>query len=127
MKFNIITIILVTVIGTLSSCEKFLEESPSKTSSLVVTTTAQLDALLNNYSSTFYKEGNRTAIYSTDDFGLTTDLYNARPGTFSSMATIQFMLWDIEYLPQDTREGFWSGEYKKIFNANMVLDFRIRG
>jgi hypothetical protein len=105
-----------------SSCEKFLDESPSKTSSLVVKTTAQLDALLNTYS-TFYSEGNRTAIYGTDDYGLTVDLYNARPGTFSSMATIQFTLWDIDFLPQDTREGFWSGEYRKIFNANMVLEY----
>ncbi len=123
MKFNISSpILLIAVAFSFTSCEKFLEESPSKTSSLVVTTTDQLDALLNNYS-TFYNEGNRTAIYSTDDYVLTTDLYNARPGTFSSMATIQFMLWDIDYLPSDTREGFWSGEFRKIFNANMVLEY----
>lgn len=104
-----------------TSCKKFLEEAPSKTTSLVVTTTAQLEALLNNHNN-FYQEGNRTAIYSTDDYGLTTTLYNARPGTFSSMAIFQFMLWDIDYLPDDTRENFWSGEYRKIFNANMVLE-----
>ena len=74
---------LIAVALAFTSCEKFLEESPSKTSSLVVTTTDQLDALLNNYSSTFYREGNRTAIYTTDDYELTTDLYDARPGTFS--------------------------------------------
>jgi starch-binding outer membrane protein, SusD/RagB family len=116
------THLLILFIVTLSSCEKFLDEMPSKTTSLVVTTTAQLDALLNNYN-TFYSEGNRTAIYSTDDFGLTLDLYNARPGTFSSMATIQFSLWDTEFLPDDTREVFWSNEYKKIFNANMALQY----
>jgi hypothetical protein len=105
------------------SCKKFLEEAPSKTTSLVVTTTAQLDAMLNNYSSVFYTEGNRTAIYSTDDYELSKALYDARPGTFSSMATIEFMLWDNDYLPDDTREIFWSNEYKKIFYANMVLDY----
>ena len=105
-----------------SSCKKYLEEPPSKTTSLVVTTTDQLSALLNNYTQ-FYAEGNRTAIYSTDDYELPKSLYDARPATFSSMATIQFMLWDIPYLPDDTREGFWSGEYKKIFYANMALDY----
>lgn len=114
--------IFIIISISLLSCEKFLDESPSKTTSLIVTTTAQLDALLNNHT-TFYTEGNRTAIYSSDDYELTTDLYDARPGTFSSMATIQFMLWDIEYLPMDTREGFWSGEFRKIFNANMVLEY----
>jgi starch-binding outer membrane protein, SusD/RagB family len=120
------TVLLCTVFTFgLSSCKNsindFLEEAPSRTTSLVVTTTTQLDALLNNYS-TFYSEGNRTAIYSSDDFSLTKALYDARPGTFS-MATIEFMLWDIPFLPDDTREGFWSGEFRKIFYANMVLDY----
>ena len=126
MKKSIHYIVLSAAIfifsGFFTSCVKFLDAAPSKTTSLVVTTTAQLDALLNSYTS-FYSEGNRTAIYSTDDYGLTKQLYDARPGTFSSMATIEFMLWDIPYLPDDTREGFWSGEYRKIFSANMVLDY----
>ncbi|TWF38973.1 SusD-like starch-binding protein associating with outer membrane [Chitinophaga polysaccharea] len=111
----------MALLTLLSSCDKYLNEPPSKTSSLVVTTTAQLNALLNNYS-TFYQEGNRTAIYSTDDADLPLDLYNARPSTFS-MAQVEFTLWDINNLPDDGRESFWSGEYKKIFNANMALSY----
>ncbi|MEC5147005.1 RagB/SusD family nutrient uptake outer membrane protein [Chitinophaga sp. 212800010-3] len=103
------------------SCNNYLDAPPSKTSSLVVTTTAQLSALLNNYS-TFYQEGNRTAIYSTDDADLPVELFNARPSTFS-MAQVEFTLWDIDNLPDDGRESFWSGEYKKIFNANMALAY----
>jgi hypothetical protein len=49
--------------------DEFLEERPSKTTSLVVTTADQLDALLSRYAG-FYAEGNRTPIYSTDDYGL---------------------------------------------------------
>ena len=64
-------LLLTVLLILLQSCEKFLEEAPSKTSSLVVKTTAQINALLNNQSS-FYLEGNRTQIYSSDDFGLTT-------------------------------------------------------
>ncbi|QEH41312.1 RagB/SusD family nutrient uptake outer membrane protein [Chitinophaga sp. XS-30] len=110
--------VLLLALG-LSSCDKFLDERPNKTSSLEVTTVSQLDALLNNFIS-FYNEGNRTAIHSTDDYGLTVDLYNARPGTFT-LAAVEFATWDKDYLPDDTREGFWSGEYRKIFTANMAL------
>ncbi|SEM26411.1 SusD family protein [bacterium A37T11] len=103
------------------SCNKFLDEAPSKTTSLVVKTTDQLNALLNNYNS-FYQEGNNTAVYSTDDNGLNTMIYDAKPGTFT-MAAVEFSLWDTDYLAGDGQESFWSGEYKKIFNANMVLEY----
>jgi starch-binding outer membrane protein, SusD/RagB family len=120
-KYILNGLVLLSVAVLLGSCDKFLGERPSKTSALVVTSTAQLNALLNNTSS-FYTEGNRTAIYSTDDFGWTKAIYDARPGTFS-MATVQFALWDVDFLPDDTREIFWSTEYRKIFTANMVLQY----
>ena len=119
--FPAIVLSLLILTG-LSSCSDYLEEPPSKTTSLVVTTTEQLSALLNNYS-IFYAEGNRTAIYSTDDYELPKSLYDARPATFSSLAGTQFMLWDVQYLPDDTRENFWSNEYRKIFYTNMALDY----
>ncbi len=111
----------VLAISLLSSCNKFLAEKPSKTTTLVVTTTDQLNELLNNYT-TFYLEANRTAIYSTDNAGLSTALYSARPGTFA-MAAVLFSTWDQQYLADDGSETFWSGEFRKIFNANMVLAY----
>ncbi len=123
IKNNITKIMLLgLIILSFSSCDKFLDERPSKTTSLPINSIAQLEALLSNYS-TFYAEGNRTVIYSSDDYELPVSLYNARPGTFSSMATIQFMLWDTEFLPDDTREVFWSTEFRKIFTANLVLRY----
>ena len=116
--------ILCVFILSLSACEKvddFLGERPSKSTSLVVTTADQLDALLNRYAG-FYLEGNRTPIYSTDDYGLTMDLYLKRPATFS-MAVMIFGLWDIENLPNDGRQVFWRNEWNKIFHANMVLSY----
>lgn len=113
-------IALLSTMLTFSSCKKFLDEKPSKTSSLVVTTTTQLNALLDNYR-TFYIENNRTAINSTDDYGLNLNLYNASPGTFK-LPLIQFFLWDSQYIPNDNTERLWNGEYQKIFNANLVLD-----
>ncbi len=118
---NIIPNIVMATAGAvlLSSCNKYLDEMPSKTTSVVVSNTGQLDLLLNGYTN-FYTEGNRTAIYGTDDYEVTPTLFNARPATFGITPFI-FSLWDIEYLPDDTREGFWSGEWRKIFNANLVL------
>lgn len=117
-------LILCAFIFSLTACQKvdeFLEERPSKSTSLVVTTADQLDALLNRYTG-FYQEGNRTPIYSTDDYGLTMDLYLKRPASFS-MAVMLFGLWDIENLPADGRQIFWRNEWNKIFHANMVLSY----
>ncbi|MCK7554029.1 RagB/SusD family nutrient uptake outer membrane protein [Chitinophaga sedimenti] len=83
------------------------------------TTAAQLEALLNN-TATFYTEANRTAIYSTDDCGLSAAMYKASASPFN-MAAVEFATWDTLYLQDDTQETMWSTEYRKIFNANMVL------
>lgn len=104
----------------LSGCERFLEEPPSKTSSLVVKTTAQLNALLDNQS-TFFQEENRTQSLSTDDWGMTVDLYNGGRSVLSNIANIQFSNWDSQYLVNDIGDRLWSNEYKKIFTANVAL------
>lgn len=114
-------IALALTAGLLPGCDKFLDERPSKTSSLVVTTTSQLNALLNDYNE-FYAESNNTAILSTDDYGLTTPIYDARPGIFSPI-TVQYNTWDTAYLMDDPGQSFWSSEYRKIFTANMVLQY----
>jgi len=114
-------IALALTAGLLQGCDKFLDERPSKTSSLVVTTTSQLNALLNDYNE-FYAENNNTAILSTDDYGLTTSIYDARPGIFSPI-TVQYNTWDTAYLMDDPGQSFWSSEYRKIFTANMVLQY----
>lgn len=117
---NLGVLLLMALLPVLFSCEKFLSEKPSKSSSLVVSTTDQLSALLNSYR-TFYEEPNLTAFVSTDNYGLNIDLYNARPGTFS-LPLIQYATWDIENIPDERyNNSFWSGEYEKVFNANMVL------
>ncbi|MDR2130954.1 MAG: RagB/SusD family nutrient uptake outer membrane protein [Odoribacteraceae bacterium] len=103
----------------LAGCNDFLDEAPSKTSSLVVSTVDQLDALLGNYSS-FYQVADRNSIYGTDDYGLPLDLYLTRPGTFS-LAAVQYYTWDTENIPFDGRLSFWPNQYRKIFYANMVL------
>ncbi len=105
-----------------SSCNKFLDEQPSKTSSLVVKTTAQLNALLDDYTQ-FYEEASFTQINSTDDNGLTVELYNGGRGTFSHMPTVLFAFWDTQFIPDLTTDALWRTEYKKIFTANLALSY----
>lgn len=116
IKLSIFAIIFSLL---MSSCEDFLSEKPSKSSSLVPTSVEQLEYLLNLYT-TFYLETNRTIIHSSDDYGVIPELYLAKSNAYG-IASIQFATWDTQFLPFDTREGFWSGEYKKIFTANMVM------
>lgn len=103
------------------ACNDFLAEKPSKTSSLVPETTDHLEDLFNSYSS-FYQEGNTTAIRSSDDYGVYTDIYQAKTNAYSTK-NLEFALWDIEYLSLESSDGFWTSEYKKIFTANMVMDY----
>ena len=119
MKIKTYIIGLLALAGV--SCNDYLAEQPSKTTSLVPSTTDHLEYLLNNYS-TFYQEQNKTAIYSSDDFGLYTDIYDADNGTYTTEIT-EFATWDTEYLPMESSDAFWTGEYKKIFIANMVLEY----
>jgi hypothetical protein len=86
----------------------------------VVKTTAQINALLDNPSN-FYTENNSSQIFSTDDYGLTVNVYNGGRGTFSNMAAFEFLTWDTQYIP-DLNDQFWSGEYRKIFTANLALN-----
>lgn len=111
----------VVVVFLFASCKKFLDAAPSKTTSLVVKTTAQISALLDNQN-TFYLEENRSQTFSTDDCGITVALYNGGRGTFTFMPAFHFLTWDTQYIPTATpSDGLWSGEYKKIFTANLAL------
>lgn len=111
---------VITAMLLLTSCKKFLAEPPNKTTSLVVKTTTQINALLDNPAN-FYVENNSSQIFSTDDYGLTLNIYNGGKGTFSNMAAFEFLTWDTQYIP-DLTDRFWGGEYKKIFTANLALD-----
>ncbi|MDR0544928.1 MAG: RagB/SusD family nutrient uptake outer membrane protein [Odoribacteraceae bacterium] len=112
-----ILIILATLVAT--ACNDFLDQAPSKTTSLVVSTAEQLDAILGNYN-TFYRLADRNSVYGTDDYTIPLELYNARPSTFS-LAGVEYYTWDIPNLAFDGRIAFWPQQYQKIFNANMVL------
>lgn len=111
-------ILLIYFISTIS-CSDFLDKSPSKNTQIEVETAEQLDALFGNYYN-FFREPNKTAAMGTDDFGLTTTLYNSDPKNLT-MNQVKYSTWGIESVEKDDREAQWSWEYTKIFSANLVL------
>ncbi|WP_066219607.1 RagB/SusD family nutrient uptake outer membrane protein [Formosa haliotis] len=112
-----ITLLLCTCI--LTSCNDFLDESPSKTTAIVPETLDQLEALLDNYNM-FYPESSNELIFSTDDYGFETDLYDAANSTYEVNA-LAFGVWDSEYLAELNSRIYWPVEWQKVFTANLVL------
>lgn len=120
MRRNLYIISLLIVATGLVSCNKFLDEKPSKSTSLVPTTTAQLDYILNDYS-TFYFEPAETAVFGTDLYALDTKITDAK-ATLPTFTAIKYAAWDTQYLAADaTNSIYFTDEYAKIFKANMVL------
>lgn len=109
---------------TLFSCKKFLDERPSKNSSLPVETVDHLNAILERYA-VYYSDENQAWLH-TDDYGLTKTLYDARPGVFSFLPTVLHAFSDVQYLPTTTSGDYlWgstSGEWRDVFYANSVLN-----
>lgn len=119
MKFTNIFLALGLVL-TLSSCEDFLDQKTSKSTSKVVETVVELDFILNRYDS-FQSENCNTISYSSDDFGLIPEMFDKNPAVLS-VGFVHFAAWDIDNIINAQSDNCWSGEYKKIFTANMILD-----
>ena len=110
-----------------TACDDCLDELPSKSTRLPVSTIEQLDAILAKYTD-FCEEPNKAALCGHDDYGFPVALYDAQPMFFPGPTQIlQSYLWDYENLANGS-DVFWggdgynkSGEYSKIFRANMVL------
>ncbi len=103
----------------LFACNDFLSEPPSKTSSLVPSTTEHLENLLNSYSS-FSREANSDVIFGSDDYGLLTQLFDNSNSIYDIYAA-HYATWDVQYIPDNDRHYF-PAEWGKIFNANLILE-----
>lgn len=114
-----ISILAMFVAVIFASCDDFLNEPPSKTSSVVPSTVEHLENLLNNYNN-FSEEGNYEILFGSDDFGLLKSLYDNSNG-FYTISQVQHATWDVQYLPDNDRP-YYKEEWEKIFQANMVLE-----
>jgi len=117
-KFRILISVLALL--PLVSCQKYLEKEPKIQAD--IQTADQLDALINNATAFSYDGFNFTAMYSTDDTEITLDTYKNNPsaGAFS-ISNLYYYIFDVDNIIGGTSDVFWSGEYKKIFTANVVL------
>ena len=127
MKNRWIQWFLVASAILMSACNEFLDELPSKNTSLPVETTEQLDAILARYE-IFCEEQNLAAFSGNDDFEFPLGLYEAQPMLLPGPDDmLQAYLWDYENLAVSGTEfwqgnGYDTGEFTKIFRANMVLE-----
>jgi hypothetical protein len=116
---KIYKLLLILIAGTfVISCEDYLDEHPSKTSALVPETVEHLETLLNNYL-VLAPENPNEIIYGTDDYGLITDLYDARNSIYTPNS-VQYAAWNTENL-ESINSIYWPQEWKKIFVANLIL------
>ncbi|HLF45439.1 MAG TPA: RagB/SusD family nutrient uptake outer membrane protein [Chitinophagaceae bacterium] len=124
-KVKYLTLFLFVFAASCSKIDNFLDEAPSRTSGLQITTIDHLEQLLNNFS-LYAAEGNPTALYSTDDFHISKALYDARPANFG-INIIRYHNWDVSFLTENgtnlTDGSFWAREFQKIFYANTVLEY----
>ncbi|WP_316815123.1 RagB/SusD family nutrient uptake outer membrane protein [Pedobacter nyackensis] len=112
LKYSIIGIFL------LAGCKKYLSEEPTKLTS--VQTVDQLEALVNN-APRFAEEQNSTAAFSTDDYEITRALYEKNPSAFGN-DQLQYYVFSVDGVAGQSSDMLWSGEYKKIFAANLILE-----
>lgn len=115
LKYITLAFILVLNIG----CDDFLDERPSKSTSVVPETIEQLEALLNDYDS-FYREYSRELLYSTDDYGFYTEIYDNLSSAYTAQH-LAYGTWNAELIENMTSILYWPAEWKKVFTANMVL------
>ena len=117
----IFTISFIAVAVT--ACDKFLDENPSKSTSITIETGKHLYALLNSYS-VYYLEKSPWIINASDDQRCSTDWYDIAgssncPGYLPS--SLSYALWDTDLIAVQTDEN-WKNEYLKIFYANTILE-----
>lgn len=103
----------------LTSCNDYLDTIPNKGNDEVINNTAQVEALLGN-SSIFNTQALLT-VSSSDDYGLTPDMASAIGWVDGSL--LNGMTWNVtDLVAYQYGDVAWSGEYTKIFTANLVLN-----
>lgn len=118
-------LLLVGLIAAVSGCKAYLEEEPTRQST--IKTADQLEALINN-ATQFSADGtpgnggtNGTAGYSTDDTEIPLDAYAANTAGKWTIDNLYFYTFKIDEIIGISSDPVWNGEYRKIFTANLVL------
>ena len=121
-KYIYLSIILMVAVA-FTACDDYLDEKPSKSTSLTIETGDQLKALLNSYT-VYYLEQSPWLINASDDQRCSTEWYDIAgssncPGY--STSSLSYALWGTDLIPKLTDQN-WKNEYVKIFYANTILE-----
>ena len=118
---KIIYFMTALVLGgaTLTSCDDYLDTVQSKGNDEVLTSGKQVEALFAN--SGMFNTKTIGNVFASDDYGLTTDIYDALGYVDENI--VNAMAWNVDdFVNNAYGDEAWSGEYQKIFNANLVLN-----
>ena len=103
----------------LTSCNDYLDTVQSKGNDEVLTSGKQVEALFAN--SGMFNTKTIGNVFASDDYGLTTDIYDALGYVDENI--VNAMAWNVDdFVNNAYGDEAWSGEYQKIFNANLVLN-----
>ncbi|HVT86806.1 MAG TPA: RagB/SusD family nutrient uptake outer membrane protein [Chitinophagaceae bacterium] len=114
--FKLILFLSITI--PFIGCKKYLEKEPRKQTT--IQTVDQLQALIDNATAFTYDGNNATAAYSTDDTEIPMDSYK-KFSTKWSIENLYSYVFNVDQIVGFATDPLWSGEYKKIFTANLIL------
>ncbi|MHA4896715.1 RagB/SusD family nutrient uptake outer membrane protein [Pedobacter sp. PWIIR3] len=110
---------LLACAGFISSCKKYLDEPPSKSSAIEVTSTQNLDALLENYTVMNNENQAWWRLFGTDDTRIDPE-YMTTASFLYGLNTSYAFTWDRTF--QETVENRdWTFNWGRVFTANLVL------
>lgn len=102
------------------SCGDFLDKQPSVSEDTPVNQTSQLLALYDNTSN--LSSYNYFAYYSTDDTELPKEMYAMYPSQFNINYQVSNYTHFRDGIINNASDLFWTGEYSKIYTANLIIN-----
>lgn len=119
MKTKNINWIFAGIAIILSSCNSYLSEYPNKGSNQPLTTSAQVEALINN--SQWLTSLSYATAYSSDDFKSTPEMYDAASSIYATDMLPQY-IWAIDDIETSGSDELWNEQFNRIFTANLILN-----
>lgn len=118
-KTRIYISVAALLLAIATSCNDYLDTTPSKGDSEVLDNSEQVEGLFNN-SDNFNTKATLVAAES-DDMGMTTDLFDQSGYIGEDFANgLSFDIDAVEAYPYG--DEVWNDEYNKVFIANLVLE-----
>jgi hypothetical protein len=111
--------ICLIAISQLTSCNDYLDTTPSKGDNEVLNNSEQIEALFNNNS--LFNAKTSLAVSESDDNGISTDMYDSLG--YANGNYLNGLTFNIEDIENNAYgDALWENEYKKVFTANLIIN-----